>query len=135
MSSTCVLEVLFANAKTKPTLRTKHFVFTLAPTTGNNPGAIYVKDKDGTYMGKIKNSWFWPSRDYKESDEIRTEILLTMSEPRETAIKYGRETGQCSICGRRLDNALSIFNAIGPICAEKLGFPLQTPPDVNISEL
>lgn len=132
---TCKLEQIFAAAKTKPTLRTKHFIFSPAPSTGRNPGSIYVKSKDGIYMGKIKDAWFWPSRDYKESEEIRTEILRTMSEPREIALSYGRETGQCSICGRRLDNAISIFNAIGPICAEKMGFPLETPPESDISEL
>ena len=130
------LENLFSSASEsgflKPTLRTKHLVFSRAPVTGKNPGAIYVKTKNGEYAGKIINNEIHLLRDFSQH---RQEITEAMNSPRDSAIKYGRETGQCSICGRRLDNAVSIYNAIGPICAEKLGFPLLSVPQADISDL
>lgn len=39
----------------------------------------------------------------------------------EEAIAFGREYGQCMICGRMLRNKKSIERAIGPICWAKLG--------------
>lgn len=36
--------------------------------------------------------------------------------PREAAIRYGREIGECSSCGLRLTNALSRELGIGPVC-------------------
>lgn len=130
------IENLFSNAADsaflKPTLRTKHLVFSRAPATGKNPGAIYIKTKTAEYCGKIINSELHLLRDFYHH---REEITEAMNSPQQAAIKYGRETGQCSICGRRLDNAVSIYNAIGPICAEKLGFPLLPVPQADISDL
>jgi hypothetical protein len=38
----------------------------------------------------------------------------------ECAIRYGREIGACSNCGRRLTNRISRYLGIGPICGERL---------------
>ena len=128
----CELETMFLAAKfrgfLKPTLRTESFIFSLAPATGKNPDAVYVVDRvSKTYMGKIKNNWFQPSQDYKDTPENRTAILATMQAPRAEALKYGLQSGECSICGRTLNNKISIYNNIGPICAEKMGVPLSMP--------
>ena len=136
----CELENMFLAAKDrgflKPTLRTEDFIFSLAPSTGKNPDAVYVVDRvSKTYMGKIKNNWFQPGQDYKDTPENRTAILSTMQSPRAEAMKYGLQTGSCSICGRTLNNKISIFNNIGPICAEKMGFPISFPPDMDSTDL
>lgn len=36
--------------------------------------------------------------------------------PAQAAIRYGREIGECSICGRRLTNRVSRSLGIGPVC-------------------
>lgn len=128
------IENLFSEAAEagflKPTLRTKHLIFSRAPATGKNPGAVYIKTKQAEYAGKIINSEIHLLREFFHH---REEITEAMNSPQQAAIKYGRETGQCSACGRRLDNAISIYNAIGPICAEKLGFPLLPVPQAGSS--
>lgn len=136
----CELETMFLAAKArgflKPTLRTEDFIFSLAPSTGKNPDAVYVVDRvSKAYMGKIKNNWFQPGQDYKDTPENRQSILATMQSPRAEAMKYGVQTGSCSICGRTLNNKISIFNNIGPICADKMGFPISFPPDMSDKDL
>ncbi len=135
----CQLEIVLltaqANGFAKPVLRTESFIFKPAPAHGRNPNTVYVTGRtDHTYYGKIKNNWFWPSFDYTnlpqhEQDSHRVEILQTMQSPMQEAIKYGKQSGKCSICGRTLHNKISIFNSIGPICAEKMGWPLESPPN------
>jgi len=134
---TCELENIFLSAEDKgflkPTLRTESFIFSLAPRTGKNPGTVYVTDRvTKIYLGKIKNNWFWPSRDYQDSPQTREHILAVLQAPRGEAVKYGVQTGQCSICGRGLTNKISIFNKIGPICAEKMGWLIETPPEETL---
>ena len=137
----CQLEIILLSAQdrgfAKPVLRTESFIFKAAPVHGKNPNTIYVTGRtDQVYYGKIKNNWFWPSADYtrlsqQEQDNYRAEILQTMQSPMQEAIKYGKQSGECSICGRTLHNKISIYNSIGPICADKLGFPIVTPPGLE----
>lgn len=136
----CELENMFLAAKAKgflkPTLRTESFIFSLAPATGKNPDAVYVTDRvSKTYMGKIKNNWFQPSQDYRDTPENKETILATMQAPRAEALKYGVQSGECSICGRILNNKISIYNNIGPICAEKMGFPIVIPLEMDSTDL
>lgn len=107
----------------KPTLRAMGYLFKRAPDHGANKGAVYVT-KDGEYIGKITaDGLFSLSVDHGKT------IYPVVYDPVEEAIKHGHRTGECAICGRRLDNKISIFNGIGPICAEKLGIPLSYPED------
>ena len=119
------LESLFADAVAagyaKPTLRTEHFKFTKAPDGGRNPGAIYVT-AGHTYAGKIINNQAFTVGTLTPAQ--LDEIYETMTSPQIAAVKFGHQTGQCSICGRRLDNKLSIALGIGPICNEKFGWTL-----------
>ena len=134
------IEILFQSATNRgfvrPTLRTSRLIFSLAPAYGKNPGAVYIKTKEADYVGKIFNDEvFLVSGFASKMPLLREEIEEAQSHPEKTALKYGRETGQCSICGRRLDNAVSIYNAIGPICAERLGLQLFPIPTLDISDL
>ena len=121
------LETLFADAVAagyaKPTLRTLNFKYKQAPAHGRNPGAIYITEIDtGRYIGRIFNSAIGL---VNNSDHIHaSEFAEAMNEPQIAAVKYGHQTGQCSICGRRLDNKISIALGIGPICNEKFGWTL-----------
>ena len=129
------LEELFQAAKQRgfkaPKLRTPMLTFKAATESSKTPAAIWVtENKDGEYVGKVLNgSWHGPMKFLKLVSEI-------IDEPKEAAVKYGHLTGECSICGRKLDNAISVYNGIGPICAEKLGIHLAEPPkDVDTLDL
>ena len=120
------IEEAFQTAKDKgikrPKMRLDTFVFSPAPESGKNAGAVYVKAKDeeGTYLGKIMAGKFLRSR---ECDQEREQaVLAAAADPEAAAVAYGRRFGACSLCGRTLTVGESIDRGIGPICAETFGF-------------
>ncbi len=69
------------------------------------------------YLGKVT-----PNRlDSRLADDVKSVLLEAAADPLTAAIRYGKETGACSCCGRDLTNAQSIAAGIGPICREKYG--------------
>jgi hypothetical protein len=108
------------------------FTFSLAPSHGNNPGAIYVKD-NGAYVGKIARdaSTFAPGRDF---DQSRLPALVeAMADPAKAVKADAARRAKmlledptmsipCGCCGLTLTNPESIARGIGPICAGKWGF-------------
>ena len=104
----------------RPKLRLGSFKFSLAGSNSVNVGALYVNDLDGSYLGKIKGGRFFRSNECTAEQEA--EIIVVASNPAESAVAYGRRTGNCAICGRELTVGESIDRGIGPICAEKYGF-------------
>lgn len=105
------------NGYKRPIYRAEGLKISLAPDTGANAGALYVKDMEGVYLGKVMNNKFISSRDTTE--EQKQALLVIAKDPKQAAIKYGQQTGSCSCCGRTLSNKQSIELGIGPICAEK----------------
>lgn len=69
------------------------------------------------YLGKVTPN----SLDSRLTDDVKAVLFEAASDPLTAAIRYGRETGSCSCCGRDLTNAESIRLGIGPICREKFG--------------
>lgn len=122
--SIAAVEASLANAKASgiqfPKLRLADFVFSPAGASSANAGSIYVKTRDGDYLGKIQNGKFLKVRAC--TDEQEAEVVEVASDPKQAAIAYGRRTGSCSCCGRTLTNHASIELGIGPICAEKFGW-------------
>lgn len=115
-------KVAMSGGITRPSLRAAGLVFKLAPAHGRNAGAIYVNDiATDVYLGKIHNGNFVIPARYLDI------VHAIAKEPQIHAIKYGRATGHCSICGRQLVDPVSVHNAIGPICADKLGIMLEAP--------
>lgn len=102
----------------RPKLKLDLYQFSLAPATGVNAGAIYVKVSD-LYLGKIKDGKFTRSRDC--SDEDQAKIIAACADPFAAAVAHGKRTGQCSCCGRQLTDPESIARSIGPICAANWG--------------
>jgi hypothetical protein len=99
-----------------------------AVTKGQNAGAAYVFDHQNLYAGKItKGGAYAPIREDRDTGllvawEIAQKAMTeALADPMAAAVRFGRETGNCSCCGRRLDRKDSIERGIGPICAEKLG--------------
>jgi hypothetical protein len=69
------------------------------------------------YLGKITPN----NLDSRLADDVKSVLIEAASDPLTAAIRYGKETGSCSCCGRDLTNAQSIKLGIGPICREKFG--------------
>lgn len=107
------------NGIKSPKLRLAQYIFSAAPLTGSNPGAIYVKFSQD-YLGKIVKGEFLATRSCTE--EQKAAIVAAASAPHEAAKAYGMATGSCSCCGRELTNGLSIDLGIGPICRNKYGW-------------
>lgn len=118
------IEVAFANARgegiKRPKLRLADFVFSPAPATGKNAGALYVKSNGGDYLGKVQGGRF--VRAFGVAEDVASEVVAVASDPRQAAVAYGKKYGSCSCCGRELSNAESIALGIGPICATKYGW-------------
>ena len=103
----------------RPVFRTQTLKLSLAPATGNNPGAIYVKYNDA-YAGKIVGDEF-KANSFAPADTL-AQLIEIAADPLGVAVKYGRVTGSCGCCGRELTVKESVERGIGPICAEKWGF-------------
>lgn len=77
----------------------------------------------------------WYARTFHENHNTEMifsnmEIIKVMRETEKAYLVdvklFGGVAGSCGICGRRLDNLISQATGIGPICAEKIGFPRPT---------
>lgn len=103
-----------------PKYRAEGLVISRAADHSRNPGALYVKNDEGEYLGKVVESRFFPIR--TAPTETADTLQLISKDPKSAAIRWGQKTGRCSCCGRELTNHTSIEMGIGPICAEKWGF-------------
>lgn len=115
------IEKLFAgaveNAIKRPIFRAEGIVISRASASGRNAGALYVKDNTDTYLGKIVNGTFHGA--YAATPATIEAIRAVAVDPAGEAIKYGRKTGNCGLCGRGLVDPVSILQGIGPICSAK----------------
>jgi len=102
----------------RPKLRFDGFVASLAPATGRNAGAVYLRSGD-QFIGKIAGGKFVAS--FEATQEQQAAVVAAMADPLAAAVAFGRRTGQCSCCGRELTNAESVELGIGPICRERFG--------------
>lgn len=121
-----MFETAVANGYKRPKYRAEGLVITRAPDSGNNPGALYVKNENEAYGGKVIGTEFMPSRDGKEDQFTENgpaaKVLIDIAgNPLEAALRYGRRTGRCACCGRELTKHDSIDAGIGPVCREKWG--------------
>lgn len=120
---TAAIEALFAKATEKLTkkaiFRTTDITLNLAPATGQNPGAIYVKTTgDKVYCGKIVNGKFhakWGAPD------VTTALQKVAADPTAEAIAYARQYKACCCCGQVLRNPVSVLAVVGPICGPRWG--------------
>jgi hypothetical protein len=114
------IEELFKTAKgnglKRPRFITDRLQISLAPATGRNAGALYVKC-DGQYAGKIVGGQLQALREAPA--DILQLVRAIAEDPLEAARKYGRDTGTCSCCGRELTDKKSIEAGIGPVCESK----------------
>jgi hypothetical protein len=102
-----------------PVLRFPDFKVSRAPDHGRNAGALYLKTEGDIYLGKIVDGRYQPTG---EAEALKERIVETLANPLELAIAYGRRTGKCSCCGRKLTDPVSVERGIGPVCAENYGW-------------
>lgn len=89
-----------------------------AVTKGFNAGSAYVYYPTGAYAGKITPTGVF------NGDSQMAEVLAKVAvDPQGAAVAYGRQTGNCSCCGRELSDPVSIFGGIGPVCLGRLAGP------------
>ena len=69
------------------------------------------------YLGKVTKAGL----DSRLSDDVKAVIMAAADDPLTAAIKYGKESGNCSCCGRELTDPASIEAGIGPVCRDKFG--------------
>jgi hypothetical protein len=75
-------------------------------------GWVFVKDTDDGRIGSQR-----PGQNY--TGKLSEELAAIAADPKAAVIAYGRKTGTCGCCGRKLTNPVSIEAGIGPICASK----------------
>ena len=112
---------MFEHAKTsgykRPIYRAEGLKISLAPESSANAGALYVKTEGDDYIGKVLNGRFIATS--AATDEHKQALTMIAQNPKDAAVRYGRQTGKCACCGRGLTNKQSIELGIGPICAER----------------
>lgn len=89
------------------------------PTDGKWNGWIFVSDAAEYGQGQRYGSQR-PGSMY--SGKIADMLRAIVNDPHAAMVKYGKITGTCGRCGRALEDATSVANGIGPICASKLGW-------------
>jgi len=104
----------------RPKLRLGEFVFSPAPATGKNPGAIYIKHGNGEYLGKVLGGKLFTVA--AVSTALEQDIVAVAADPLNAAIAYGKRYGKCSVCGRTLTDEDSVGRGIGPVCAQNYGW-------------
>ena len=107
----------------RPCFRLNGLRITMASEASANPGALYIKDDNWDYIGKVTNDGFIKIRHpNKITTEQKMLVMSAIRNPEGVAMSNGKETGICCCCGRTLTNKLSIELGIGPIC-RGLWFP------------
>ena len=78
----------------------------------------YIFVSDGAEYGQRTNyGRQTPGGTY--SGQIQDQLRKIMADPREAMAEYGKLTGTCGMCGRRLEDEESVAIGIGPICRNK----------------
>lgn len=107
------------NGLKKLIYRAKGLKISPASASGANAGALYVKTTGGEYLGKVVGSTFKAvGAATPEHKALLAEIAV---DPSKVARDYGKETGQCCLCGRELSDPESVARGVGPICEGRWG--------------
>ncbi|WP_374312484.1 DUF6011 domain-containing protein [Dongia sp.] len=99
---------------------------TPAPTTGRNPGFVYVHrlvDGEYRYAGKVSEVGTYYGH---SGDGVLAAIQALAADPASAAAAHGHTTGNCCFCARLLSDPTSVEVGYGPICAERFGLPHGT---------
>ncbi len=98
------------NGDTRLKLRVKHVA------AGKWAGWTFVDD-GAEYGHRQKYGYARPEEFYH--GKVEEQLRKICADPLEAAKEYGRITGTCGVCGKKLENPESVAAGIGPICAGK----------------
>lgn len=88
---------------------------------GTNRWQGYIFVTDGAVYGQARNYGMQrPGGVYQ--GQIEGPLRAIIADPAAASAAYGRLTGSCGVCGRHLEDELSVARGIGPICADKMGW-------------
>jgi hypothetical protein len=78
----------------------------------------YTFVSDGAAYGE-RRTYGKQSPGGKYQGQIQDQLRAILADPRAAQIAYGKLTGVCGVCGRKLEDEESVAAGIGPICANK----------------
>ncbi len=87
-----------------------------APKDGKWAGWVFVKN--GSEYTDERYGSQKPGRGYYGKHEDLLSVVL--DDPLSAMQHYGRITDHCGVCGRKLEDDLSVERGIGPVCWEKI---------------
>lgn len=94
------------------------------------PGAINITNGGGfrepgsKWYGRISPEGVWTQGgDFDENTEVLGLLEKMSKDPAGTAAEYGRMTGSCCFCNRKLEDERSTDVGYGPVCADHYGLP------------
>ena len=98
----------------------------LAGPNARCPGTVNVADKaafgEGNFYGRISRDGKFETRG--ASNKVLIDRLLSLAtDPVAVASEYGKRTGVCCFCARKLTKGDSVNVGYGQICAEKFNLP------------
>jgi hypothetical protein len=105
---------------------------TIAGPASREPGTLNVttttRGDDGRYgwIGRIgTDGVFRPGQSLTPNavQNVTRALVAFAADPAGVAAEYGRRTGACCFCARRLTDGVSVAMGYGPVCAEKWGLP------------
>lgn len=96
-----------------------------AGDASRNPGCLYVKSTEGSYLGKISPEGLFQGSAAARNNltGILTSLQAFAADPAGVAAAYGKKTGVCCFCCRPLADERSTQVGYGKICAEHYGLP------------
>lgn len=105
-------------------------VLSMAGERSSAPGQINATDGgpygNNKWYGRINPKGEWkPGRDFPELGEVAKLLRALGKNPEEVASKYGKMTGYCCFCHRKLEDEKSVAVGYGPVCAVKWGLKAE----------
>lgn len=92
------------------------------------PGSLNVAEPapfgTGRWYGRItRDGMFHPGKDAGVLPGLPGALQRFAAEPAKVAAEHGKLTGNCSFCGRGLEDERSTAVGYGPVCAKRFGLP------------
>lgn len=96
--------------------------YALTATDGQTYFYKVDRPREGKFAGWTFVKWVRPSGyESAVSKDESAKVLAKIAEnPMDALVAYGRLTGVCGVCGRKLTDPESVRAGIGPVCAEKV---------------
>lgn len=99
----------------------------VAGERSSTPGALQVKDLDGTWWGRVHtNGNFEQSRRDPPPFTVTDVLKRFSADPVGQASAHGHLTGKCCFCNRPLSDERSTAVGYGPVCAGHFGLAWGT---------